>query len=160
MPHNGVAALAKVHATGGAKAQRQPQKVRLSGQVGTIYSETKGQGEQRVGHLSRVLPLCSFGLQNRAEQTDCFDVYLRLWMEKTAGDQLVFSHSAPGKRGPSFAKSYAGGNSARPAHRQTANQSLQGFAPAAGLHLGHQRGGIQFTPFAALTPKCSYPEFF
>jgi len=71
-------------------------------------------------------------------------------MEKTADDQLENSHWAPGKRGPSFGKSYAGGNSARPAHRQTANQSLQRFAPAAGLHPGTKGGGIQFTPFADL----------
>ena len=92
-----------------------------------ISSKTNGQGEQCVQHLSRVLPLCPFGLQNRAEHPACFSVYLRLWMEKTADDQLEISHSAPGKRGPSFGKSYAGGNSARPAHRQSANQSLQGF---------------------------------
>jgi len=36
---------------------------------------------------------------------------------------------APGKRGPSFGKSYAGGNSARVAYSQRANQGLQGFAP-------------------------------
>jgi len=67
-------------------------------------------------------------------------------MEKTADDQLEISHCAPGKRGPSFGKSYAGGNSARPAHRQTANQSLQGFAPAAGLHLGTQGGEFNSHP--------------
>jgi hypothetical protein len=54
---------------------------------------------------------------------------------------------APGKRGPSFGKSYAGGNSARVAYSQGANQGLQGLHHG-GFAPWYPRGGIQFTPFA------------
>ena len=65
---------------------------------------------------------------------------------------------APGKRGPSFRKSYAGGNSARVVYSQGANQGLQGFAPRQVCTLG-SKGGIQFTPFVRSAAKVGIGKF-
>lgn len=82
----------------------------------------------------------------RLQQSGFLGVYLRLWMQKSAGNKPQRIHFATDSTGPSSGESYAGGTSARPAHRQIANQGLHRVAGLHGLHLDPQGGEFYSHP--------------
>jgi len=73
---------------------------------------------------------------HRHRRNQCAAWWLWRWWWLLSIVMVAARTHAPGKRGPSFRKSYAGGNSARVVYSQGANQGLQGFAPRQVCTLG------------------------
>ncbi len=81
-------------------------------------------------------------------------------MKKTAGKQSLISHGVPGKRGSFLPEILCGGQQRKTRPPTDCKPEFAAVCTSSRFAPWRTRGGIQFTPFADLTSKFSFPDFF